>query len=130
MNSIQRRRSGSECGGKVYEGNWKGEGGKLPKCTLYSGESFKNWKAKNVIWLLTHPSRDRPANLQGGGGYVFLFRSEFFLDNMRVRIIFQNLTLGYDKNSESDYFFLSSTKIRIFVFNNVENQNIFFRKKT
>jgi hypothetical protein len=65
-----------------------------------------------------------------GGGDVFLFRSEFFLDNMRVRIIFQNLTLGYDKNSESDYFFLSSTKIRIFVFNNVENQNIFFRKKT
>ena len=36
MNSIQRRRSGSECGGNIVEGNCKCEGGKLLKCTLES----------------------------------------------------------------------------------------------
>jgi hypothetical protein len=35
---------------------------------------------------------------------------------------------SYDKNSESDYFF-SSTKIRIFFFSNIGNQNIFLEKK-
>ena len=35
----------------------------------------------------------------------------------------------YDKNSESDFFF-PSTKIKIFFFGNIGNQNIFFRKKT
>ena len=34
----------------------------------------------------------------------------------------------YDKNSESDFFF-PSTKIKIFFFGNIGNQNIFFRKK-
>ena len=57
---------------------------------------------------------------------VFCFVQRFFFsDNTRVRIIiffcrakreifFQTLTLDYDKNSESDYLFFSSTIIRIF----------------
>jgi hypothetical protein len=63
----------------------------------------------------------------------------FFSDNTRVRIFilfcrakheffFHNSTLGYDENSESDYFF-SSTKIRIF-FSATLGIRIFFRKKT
>jgi hypothetical protein len=59
------------------------------------------------------------------GGYDFLFRSEFFSDNTRVRIFiflshkarnfFPQLSIRlYDKNSESDFFF------------HHQNQNIFF----
>ena len=68
--------------------------------------------------------RDRPFNLQGRLWFFVSFRI-FFSDNTRVRIYFFlsrkaqffspkfNIRL-YDKNSESDYFFFSSTKIRIF----------------
>ena len=74
-------------------------------------------------------SRDRPFNLQGGGGggvggYGFLLRSKkcfrttreieylFFLSS-KARIFFPKSKIRlYDKNSESDFF--SSTKIRIF----------------
>ena len=79
-------------------------------------------------------TRDRSFNMQGGvGGYGFLFRSEiFFLDNARVKIFFslQNSTLVirlYDKNSESDFFFLHQNQ-NIF-FSNIGNQNIFLEKK-
>ena len=61
----------------------------------------------------------------------------FFSDNTRVRIfiffvaqsanfVFQNLTLGYDKNSESNFFFLHQNQ-NIF-FSNIGNQNIFLEK--
>ena len=64
--------------------------------------------------------------LYAGGGYGFLFRSEFFFaDNTRVRILiflcrtkreffFQKLTLGYVTKSLNQIFFFSSTKIRLF----------------
>jgi hypothetical protein len=72
-----------------------------------------------------------------GGGMVFCFVQNFFSDNTRVRILlffvaqsanffFQNSTLGYDKNSESDYFFSLHQNQNIF-FSNIGNQNIFFR---
>ena len=61
----------------------------------------------------------------GGGGGVWFFVSfriffrttpeleYFFFVAQSANFFFQNSTLGYDKNSESDYFF-PSTKIRIF----------------
>ena len=57
---------------------------------------------------------------------VFLFRSEIFFRTTReleylifllrkARIFFPEFNIRlYDKNSESDYLFFSSTKIRIF----------------
>ena len=69
----------------------------------------------------------------------FLFRN-FFSDNTRVIIfIFVvaqsakffpvfNIRL-YDKNSESDYFFIPPPKSEYF-FSNIENQNIFLENKT
>ena len=52
----------------------------------------------------------------------------FFLSR-EVRIFFPEFNIMlYDKNSESDYFF-SSTKIRIFFFSNIGNQNISLEKK-
>ena len=54
MNSIQRRRSGSECGGKVFEGNCNCEGGRLHKCTLESvGELYKQ-KSKKKSFDFRH----------------------------------------------------------------------------
>ena len=69
--------------------------------------------------------RNRPFNLQGGGGVmVFVSFRIFFSNYTRVRILFflsrkarivffpeYNITL-FDKNSKSDFF--SSNKIRIF----------------
>ena len=64
---------------------------------------------------------------------------KIFSDNTRVRIFiffcrakreifFQNATLGYDKNSESDYFFFLHQNQNIF-FSTIGNQNIFLEKK-
>ena len=81
-----------------------------------------------VTWSV----RDRPFNLQGGG-YGFLFRSEFFFRTTRELEYFFNFFPPefsirlYDKNSESDYFF-PPPKSEYF-FSNIGNQNIFFRKK-
>ena len=84
--------------------------------------------------------RNRPFNLKGGGGYGFLFRSEFFFsDNTRVRIFiffvaqsatffFQNVTLGYMTKTLNQIIFFSSTKIRIF-FSATLGIRIFFSKK-
>jgi hypothetical protein len=64
--------------------------------------------------------RDRPFNLQGGG-YVFLFRSEFFFRTTRELEYFFfpqfNIRL-YDKNSTKIRIFCSSTlriRIRVYV---------------
>ena len=66
--------------------------------------------------------RDRPFNLKWGG-YGFLFRSEFFFLtkqeleylfflSRKARIFFSEINIRlYDKNSESDYLFFSSTRI-------------------
>jgi hypothetical protein len=51
--------------------------------------------------------RERPFNLQGGGGG----KAQIFFPEFNIRL--------YDKNSESDYYFFSSTKIRIFFFSNI-----------
>ena len=84
--------------------------------------------------------RDRPFNLQGGGGYDVFFVQKFFFRttqeleysyflSRKARNFFPEFNIRLcDKNSESDYFF-SSSKIRIFFFSNIGNQNIFFRKK-
>ena len=64
--------------------------------------------------------RDRPFNLQGGGGYVDFFRTQsaIFFPEFNIRL--------YDKNSESDYFF-PPPKSEYF-FSNIGNQNIFLEK--
>jgi hypothetical protein len=74
----------------------------------------------------------------GGGGYGFLFRSEFFFRTMqeleylfslsrKARIFFPEFNIRlYDKNSESDFFFLHQNQ-NIF-FSNIGNQNIFLEK--
>ena len=57
--------------------------------------------------------RDRPFNLKGGGGYGFLFLSEFFFPTTQeleyiffVANVFPELNIRlYDKNSESDFVF-------------------------
>ena len=56
---------------------------------------------------------------------------EVLRDNTSQNIFFPDFNIRlYDKNSESDYFFFPSTKIRIFFFfSNIENQNIFLENK-
>ena len=82
--------------------------------------------------------RDRPFNLKGGG-YGFLFRSEFFFRktqeleylffmSRKARIFFPEFNIRlYDKNSESDHFFFLHQNQNIF-FTNIGNQNIFLEK--
>ena len=77
--------------------------------------------------------RDRPFNLQRGGGGVWGFFSfrNYFSDNTRVRIFFFpefNIRL-YDKNSESDYYFFPPPKSEYFFQQHWESE-YFFRKKT
>ena len=70
---------------------------------------------------------------------VFCFVQNFFFRTTQVleylffccakrEIFFQNLTLCYDNNSESDYFFFLHQNQNIF-FSNIGNQNIFLEKK-
>jgi hypothetical protein len=80
--------------------------------------------------------RDRPFNLKGGV-MVFCFVQNFFFERHELEYLFFlsregqiffpefNIRL-YDKNSESDFFFLHQ-KQNIF-FSNVGNQNIFLEK--
>jgi hypothetical protein len=59
--------------------------------------------------------RDRPFNLQGGGGdYGFLFRLEQFFRTAQ----------------ELEYLFFLSRKAQKYFFSNIGNQNIFLEKKT
>ena len=84
---------------------------------------------KETCWHL----RDRPFNLQGGGGLWFFvsFRILFFGQHEFEYLIFLspkfNIKL-YNKNSESDYFFSLHQNQNIF-FSNIGNQNIFLEKK-
>jgi hypothetical protein len=52
----------------------------------------------------------------------------YFYCRAKREILFQNLTLRYDKNSESDYFFFLHQNQNIF-FRNIGNHNIFLEKK-
>jgi hypothetical protein len=72
-----------------------------------------------------------------GGGYVFLFRSEFFFRTTQEleylfflsRIFFPEFNIRlYDKNSEPYYFLFLHQYQNIF-FSNIGNQNIFLEKK-
>jgi len=60
--------------------------------------------------------RDRPFNLQGGGGGVMVF---FFV---------QNLTLGYMTKTLNQIIFFSLHQNQNIFFSNIGNQNIFFEK--
>ena len=63
-----------------------------------------------------------------GGGYGFLFHSEFFFGRVRILIFFQNLTLGYmTKTLNQIIFFFLHQNQNIF-FSNIGNQNIFLEK--
>ena len=82
----------------------------------------------NTIYI-----RDRPFNLQGG--YGFLFRSGiFFWTTQEFEYLFFlsrkfipefNIRL-FDKNSESDFFFLHQNQN--ILFSNIGNQNIFLER--
>jgi hypothetical protein len=75
-----------------------------------------------------------------GGGYGFLFRSEYFFRTTQELeyLLFlsrkaRNFFIGfnsrlYDKNSESDFLFFPPQNQNIF-FSNIGNQNIFLEKK-
>jgi hypothetical protein len=93
-------------------------------------------------WFETWKSlmRDRPFNLKGGG-YGFLFLSEFFFRTIQEleyffvcrekrNFFFQNLTLGYMAKTLNHIisFFLYQNQ-NIF-FSIIGNQNIFLEKKT
>ena len=91
---------------------------------------------------LTECIRDRPFNLKGGGGgYGFLFRSEFFfrttqeleylfLLSCEAQIFFLEFNIRlFDKNSESDYYFFPPPNSEYFFQQHWESE-YFFRKKT
>jgi hypothetical protein len=99
---------------------------KLTLITMYKSFFLLKWN-KIQLWKLVcfiMQLRDRPFNLKGC--YGFLFRSEFFFRTTqeleyyffllrKAQIFFPEFDISlYDKNSESDYYFFSSTKIRIF----------------
>jgi hypothetical protein len=105
----------------------------------------RNKSAVNILQLISlplivHLIRDRPFNLKGEGGlWFFVSLRNFFSDNTRVRIFIflsrkaRNFFLEfnirlYDKNSELDYFFFSSTKIRIFFHQHWESEYFFIKK--
>jgi hypothetical protein len=81
--------------------------------------------------------RDRPFNLQGGGGlWFFVSFRNFFSDNTRVRIFFffcrakrefffQNSTLGYMTKTLNQIIFFSLHQNQNIFFSNIGNQNIF-----
>ena len=85
--------------------------------------------------------RDRPFNLQGGGGGLWVFVSFriFFLDNTRVRILIffvtqnaifflQHTHMTKSLNSESDYYFFPPPQSEYFFQQHWESE-YFFRKK-
>ena len=81
--------------------------------------------------------RDRPFNLKGGG-YGFLFRSEFFFRTTQEleylfflsrEFFFKNLTLGYMTKTLNQIIFFSLHQNQNIFFSNVGNQNIFLEKQ-
>jgi hypothetical protein len=84
---------------------------------------------------------DRPFNLKGGGEGLWVFVSFriFFSDNRRVRIFIYFVAQSAKFFSRIPHqviwqrlwirlLFFASTKIRIFFFSNIGNQNIFLEK--
>ena len=96
------------------------------------GGEYKS-KCLTIMDLLI---RDRPFNMKGGG-YGFLFRSEFvfrttqelFILSRKARIFFPEFNIRlYDKNSESDYFFFPPPKSEYFFQQHWESEYIFLEK--
>ena len=73
--------------------------------------------------------RDRPFNLKGGRGlWLFVSFRIFFFCRAKRECFFPEFNIRlYDKNSESDFFFLHQNQ-NIF-FSNIGNPNIFLEKK-
>ena len=96
--------------------------------TTFQYENYldlKNQEKKKIVTRFR--IRDRPFNLQGGGGRVMVFcfvQNFFFRTTRELEYLFFRL---YDKNSESDYFFFLHQNQNIF-FSNIGNQNIFLEK--
>ena len=98
-----------------------------------------NFSFLRTLTCLKAAFRDRPFNLKGGG-YGFLFRSEFCFPTTReleyllflsrkARNIFPEINIRlYDKNSESDYFCFPPPKSEYFFQQHWESE-YFFRKK-
>jgi hypothetical protein len=86
---------------------------------------------RNLWFIWTKNSINDNNYIVRGGGYGYLFRSEFFFWTTReLEFIFFpefNIRL-YNKNSESDYYFFPPPKSEYF-FSNIGNQNIFLEKK-
>ena len=93
---------------------------------------FIHWK--RMIWPFLF--RGRPFNLQGGYGFLFLsefvFRTTqeleylfFFVAQSAIFFLRIQHKVIWQK---SDYYFFSSTEIRIFFFSNIGNPNIFLEK--
>jgi hypothetical protein len=59
---------------------------------------------------------------------IFITYNIYFFCRAKREIFFQNLTLDYDKNSESDYFFFPPPKSEYFFQQQWESE-YFFRKK-
>ena len=92
----------------------------------------------HIAWMWL---RDRPFNLKvgGGGGYGFLFRSEFFFPTTQeleylfflsreAQFFFPEFNIRlYDKNSESHFFFPPPPKSEYFFQQHWESE-YFFRK--
>jgi hypothetical protein len=77
--------------------------------------------------------------LKGGVGYGFLFRSEIFIPTTQEleyyppprakhNFFYQNLTLGYDENSKTDYFFFPPPKPEYFFQQHWESEYFFLEK--
>ena len=67
-----------------------------------------------------------------GGGYGFLFRSEFFFrttQELEYLIFWSNLTLGYMTKTLNQIFFFSLHQNQNIFFSNIGNQNIFLEIK-
>ena len=108
----------------------------LPLSEIY----WQSLPYKVVLSMLCHNQksidklyhiRDWSFNLQGGGGYGFLFRSKIFFRTTReleYLFFFQNLTLGYmTKTLNKIIIFFLHQNQNIF-FSNIGNQNIFLEK--
>ena len=104
-------------------------------CVIYFPTIRKQNMWNYMIWFL----RDRPFNLQLGGGYGFLLRSEFFFRTTReleylfflsrkAWFFFQNLTLGYMTKTLNQIIFFPPPISEYFFQQHWESE-YFFRKK-
>ena len=104
----------------------------------HSGPAERN--CANLLHLLERKTkyiRDRPFNLQGGGGggsggfYGGFFVQKNFSDNTRDRIfVFLNLTLGYMTKTLNQIIFFSPPKSEYFFQQHWQSEYLFRKKNT